>query len=176
MKKILILIAVALPLCCLAQEKVAIDSTKVKWISLEQAEKLCKTNPKKILIDAYTDWCGWCKKMDKETFQHPEIAKYLNQQFYTVKFNAETKDTITFLGSKYINFGSKTHPLAISLLGWRLSYPSIVYMTENFEYLGPMPGYKNALQMEAILHYIAEEKYKTISLEEFEKTYKGKVQ
>ncbi|HEY9123002.1 MAG TPA: hypothetical protein VIO15_01590, partial [Bacteroidales bacterium] len=61
-------------------------------------------------------------------------------------------------------------------LGWRPSYPTIVYMTERFEYLGPIPGYKNAMQMETILHFIAEEKYKFTSLEEFEKNYKGKIQ
>ncbi|MGC8802780.1 MAG: thioredoxin family protein [Bacteroidales bacterium] len=151
---------------------------QVHWYSLEEAERLNKTAPKKILIDVYTDWCGWCKKMDQTTFSHPVIAELLSKYFYTVKFNAETTDTIQFNGAKYINLirGQRsTHPLALSLLNWRPSYPSIVYFTERLEYLGVIPGYKTPEQMEAILNYIALEKYRNISLEEFQKTFKGTI-
>ncbi|HOK98835.1 MAG: DUF255 domain-containing protein [Bacteroidales bacterium] len=151
---------------------------EVHWYSLEEAERLNKTMPKKILIDVYTDWCGWCKKMDQTTFSHPVIAELLNKYFYTVKFNAETTDTIQFNGAKYINLvrnQRSTHPLALSLLNWRPSYPSIVYFTERMEYLGVIPGYKTPEQMEVILNYIAFEKYRTVSLEEFQKTFKGTI-
>jgi len=148
----------------------------IQWYTLEEAEKLNKTAPKKFLIDVYTDWCGWCKKMDQNTFSHPVIVELLNKYFYTVKFNAETTDTIQFNGAKYINLvrGQRsTHPLALSLLNWRPSYPSIVYFTERLEYLGVIPGYKTPEQMEVILNYIALEKYRTLSLEDFQKTFKG---
>lgn len=154
------------------------STPKVKWYTLEQAERLSKTKPKKILIDVYTDWCVWCKRMDAETFNHPEIASYLNEYFYPVKFNAESYDTIVFNGAKYINLNRSTrstHPLAYSLLGWRLSYPSIVYFNEKLEYLGPMPGFKTAEQMEVIINYIAQDKYRSMSMESFEKTFTKKI-
>lgn len=151
---------------------------KLKWYTLEEAEILNKTQPRKFLIDVYTDWCGWCKVMDDSTFSHPVIAKILNQHFYAIKFNAETKDTIQFNGGKYVNLkktGRSTHPLAISMLNWRMSYPTIVYFTEKLEFLGPMPGYKTAPQLEAILQFIAQEKFRSMSLEAFEKTFVGEI-
>jgi thioredoxin-related protein len=157
---------------------VAKQTEKLKWYSIEEAEKLNKVNPKKFLIDVYTDWCGWCKKMDKETFTNPVIAEYLKANFYTIKFNAETSDTIVFNGAKYVNLiktGRSTHPLALSLLGWRMSYPSIVYLTEKLEYLGPMPGYKTPDQLEVIINFIGQDKFRTMSMEDFQKTFVGKV-
>jgi thioredoxin-related protein len=150
----------------------------VHWYSLEEAEKLNKAAPKKIIIDVYTDWCGWCKKMDQSTFTHPVITRLLNQYFYAVKFNAETTDTIQFNGGKYINLvkGQRsTHPLALSLLNWHPSYPSLVYLTERLEYLGAIPGYKTPEQLEVILNYIAQDKYKSTSLEDFQKTFESKI-
>jgi thioredoxin-related protein len=152
--------------------------TSVKWYSLEEADKMNRIKPKKFIIDVYTDWCGWCKKMDNETFSHPVVAKLLNEYYYPVKFNAETSDTIVFNGCKYINLVKgprSTHPLALSLLAWRMSYPSFVYFTEKLEYLGPIAGYKTPQQMEAILTFIAQEKFRSISLEEFEKTFIGQI-
>ena len=70
-------------------------TSAVNWMSWEdaiaalEADKKAGRKGKKIFVDIYTDWCGWCKKMDKETFQVPKIAAYLNQHFYPVKFNAE---------------------------------------------------------------------------------------
>ena len=52
-------------------------------------------------MDVYTDWCGWCKRMDATTFENPAIAKYMSENFYCVKFNAESQKEVTFKGQKY---------------------------------------------------------------------------
>ncbi len=75
----------------------------INWLSLEEASKLYESNPKPMFIDVYTDWCGWCKKMDASTFQDDNIAKYLNANFYPVKLDAETTDSINFMGKTYFN-------------------------------------------------------------------------
>src|SRR5210317_2561338 len=74
------------------------ENNSIHWLSFEQAVELQtqEGNSKKIFIDVYTDWCGWCKKMDKNTFNHPVIAELLNTKFYAVKFDAESKEPVNF--------------------------------------------------------------------------------
>lgn len=150
----------------------------VKWYTLEEALTLNKTRPKKIMIHVFTDWCGWCKKMDRDVFTHPVIARYLNEYYYPVKFNAESTAPVDFNGQKFINENSgprSTHQFAAALLKGQLSYPSIAYFTEKIEYMGAMPGYKTPDQLEVILNFIAQDKFKTTTLEEFQKSFKGQI-
>ena len=82
----------------------------VNWLTFEQASALAKTKPKKMLIDVYTDWCGWCKKMDATTFANPKIAAYVNQYFYAVKFNSfMLLDDMFFMSSCCSNLQIKTN-------------------------------------------------------------------
>ena len=137
---------------------------KVKWYSFEEAVELNKTKPKKILIDVYTDWCGWCKKMDQNTFSHPVIAEYINKNFYAVKFDAESKEAIKFKEITYTNKGTgtrSTHELAVALLNGRMSYPSIAYMDENNQLITAIPGYYDAQKIEPLLNFISKGLYKT---------------
>ena len=80
----------------------------IKWLSLQEADSLYQKNPKPIFIDVYTDWCGWCKRMDATTFQDDNIAQYLNTNFYPVKLDAETNDSIRFQGKMYYNSQKET--------------------------------------------------------------------
>lgn len=155
---------------------------KVKWLTIQEAEKLCKENPKKILIDMYTDWCGWCKVMDKNTFSNPEIAEMITQNYYAVKFNAETKDTIMFNGKQYVNNGvgtRPTHSLAIELMRGQMSYPTILYMDEKLNVITPVPGYQTPEQIQPILLFFGQDVYKQQQFEKFtanfNKTFKDSI-
>jgi thioredoxin-related protein len=154
------------------------EASMVKWYSIEEAEKLNKQQPRKIMIDVYTDWCGWCKKMDKETFNHPVIAEIINEHYYPVKLNAESKEEITFNGStyKFVAQGARGyHELAAGLLNGKMSYPSVAYMNEKMELLGAVPGFYTPDRIEPLLNYIAEEKYISQSLEEYQKSFVSKI-
>lgn len=155
------------------------ENGSVKWYTIDEALKLSKKKPKKIMIDVYTDWCGWCKKMDKETFNNPEIAKYLNENYYPVKFNAESSTPVTYLGKTYINEGNvarSSHQLAVALLNGQMSYPSIVFMDEKQQLITPVPGYRDAKSFEPLLYFIFLDKYKNnVNYDEYQKTFKGKV-
>ena len=173
MKKIIIVLLLLLFI------KVNVKAQTVKWFSFEQAVKLNKQHPKKIFIDIYTDWCGWCKRMDKVTFSNPVIAKYLNKYYYSVKFNAETKDTIHF--SNYIFVNKETsrrsaHQLAIALLKGKMSYPSSVYMDENSNPITAVAGYLSPEKIEPILYFIKNDYYKkNIKFEDFLKDFHSKL-
>ena len=176
MKKVIILSVSALLLISISG--LAQEISNVKWYSIEEAEKLNKQQPRKIMIDVYTDWCGWCKKMDKETFNHPVIADYINENYYPVKLDAESKEEIVFNGTtyKHVAQGARGyHELAAGLLNGKMSYPSVAYMNEKMELLGVIPGYLTAQKIESLLNYIAEDKYTSESLEEYQKNFKSKI-
>lgn len=150
----------------------------VKWHTMEEAEKLARENPRNWLVDVYTDWCGWCKRMDRETFSHPVIAKYINENYYAVKLNAESKESITFNGTtyKYIEQGGRGYQeLAIGLLKGQMSFPSIAYLNEKMELLGAVPGYKTPQAIEPLLNYIVEGKYTSQSLADYQITFESKI-
>ena len=67
-------------------------SQQIKWMSMGEALKAQKINPKKIIMDVYTKWCGPCRLLDKKTFGNPDVSRYISQNFYAVKFNAEGED------------------------------------------------------------------------------------
>ena len=140
----------------------------VEWISIEEAAKRNQKNPRKIFIDVYTDWCGWCKKMDRDTFANPKIAEYLNKHYYAVKLDAEGKAPITLNGTTYtFKPENRSHDLAIQLLQGKMSYPTMVYLDENFNMLSPVPGSLNAEQFDKVIRFYGDNHYKTRSFQDF---------
>ena len=170
MKIIFFILALVISSLCFSQQELP----KIKWYTIKEAQELVKTSPKKILIDMNTSWCGWCKKMDKETFDNPSIASYVNTFFIPVKFDAETHDTIVFNGKTYFNkqTGNRaTHDLAIELLNGKLSYPTIVYLDENLNMLSPVPGYMTPRDIEPLLIFFARNIYKATPYDEFKNNF-----
>ncbi len=142
-----------------------LSAQDVQWMSWDEAAELASSekNPKKIFIDVYTDWCGWCKKMDKDTFQNAEVAAYMTQNFYMVKLDGEGKQPINFKGKtyKYVPSGKRGyHEFAAALLQGRLSYPTVVFLDENFNMLSPVPGYQKPKPFLNIARYFGDNIYK----------------
>jgi thioredoxin-related protein len=173
MKKSIILFALAtISFSLLGQQ------SKVKWYTIQEAENLAKANPRPLVVDTYTDWCGWCKKLDQDTFSNPVIAEILNTKFYPVKFDAEGKDPVTFQGRTFINDvkSGPSHQLAIALLRGDLRYPNLVFFNDKIQLLVNIPGYYDAKQMEVFLSYFADKAYDKMNIQDYEKSFKGKVQ
>ena len=151
----------------------------IKWYTFSEAVELSKKAPRKMFIDVYTDWCGWCKKMDAGTFENAAIVKYLNAHYYPVKMNAEMKDTIIFNNLTFVNPNPtnprSTHQLAASLLSNKLSYPTSVYLDENFGMLQAIGSYLDAKTLEAVLHFYGEDANKTTKWDDYFQNFQGEV-
>jgi thioredoxin-related protein len=175
MKKMVFLALIAgLGICTLAafRSNSAETTTTLKWYTWEEAAALQKTKPKKIFVDVFTDWCGWCKRMDKSTFSDEKVAAYMAANYYPVKLNAEQKADILFNGEtfKYVandNGRGGVHTLAYALLDGKMGYPSMVYLNEKYERIMISPGFKEVDDMLKELKFAAEEKYKETSWEEY---------
>ncbi len=185
-KKSLVLIMLMIfafynPFSVTAQEKPkpAGKETPVKWYSFEDAYKMNKKKPKKMFIDVFTEWCGWCKKMDAETFANPLIAKYMNDHFYCVKFDAERKDTIVIDGQPFVNPNPdskrSTHKLAAELLRGKMSYPSYVFLNEKGQWLTVVAGYQPAKDFEGVIKYFGTDAYLKSTWEEYRATFQGEM-
>ena len=149
----------------------------IKWMTLTEAEKLCAKKKKKIFIDIYTDWCGWCKRLDASTYQDPAVVKYLNDNFYSVKLNAESKDTIAFKGVKYAyDANSRINMVSPQFLGPQPGYPTLTYLDEHLKVLRIAPGYVDVQTMLSQLRYVGENYYLNMSYEKYtnEVASKGK--
>lgn len=107
-----------------------------------------------ILVDVYTDWCGWCKKMDKDTFTDPRVVAHLKKNFYAVKLNAEdTKRRFPFMG--------KTFSEAEMAVAMRVnSYPNFVVIEPGLQNLAQLPGYREPADFLAGLNELIEKAFK----------------
>ncbi len=145
MKKILLIIAAMLLTGSL--------TAQVQWHSIEEAST-AKIGSKIYFVDFYTTWCGYCKKMDRETFKDPTVAKILNKYFFPVKFDAEGNNTFTWFGQTYQPASggrNKAHEFARGVQG----YPTFVLYRADGTPLQSIPGYAPANEFIVILWYFA---------------------
>ena len=153
--------------------------SQVKWMNLEQAIEAQRNQPRKILIDFYIDSCEPCKIMAKNTFNHPIIAKYLNENYYPVKFNAESKENITLFGRTFSNSNLVDHKGKNSLHDFAkfmnvTTIPTTVFLDEQSMPITILQGALTAKEMEPYIPFIAEDQYKKINTREQWENYQKK--
>ncbi len=167
MKKLIVLIAiVGFSLTGIAQAQ------KINWMTVEEAVAAQKIEPRKLIIDMYTTWCGPCKMLDKYTFQNKDVAKYVNENYYAVKFNAEGNDKVAFKGNTFTNPNydasrrgrNSSHELT-RYFGVS-AYPTILFLDEKADLLTPVKGFHKPKQLEIFLKIFASNDYKSVTSKE----------
>jgi|WetSurMetagenome_2_1015567.scaffolds.fasta_scaffold172068_2 thioredoxin-related protein len=145
-------------------------SQGIKWMSWTEAVEANAKVPKKIFVDVYTDWCGWCKRMDQSTFTDTAVVATMNKYFYAVKLNAEQKESIFWrdMEFKWIEGGRNGfNSLALELLDRQMSFPSFVMLDKEFARISISPGYKEPPALLKELKYAYDELYRTMSWDDY---------
>lgn len=159
----------------------------VNWISFNKALELNKENPKPILLDIYTDWCGPCKQMERVVYGNKLIAERINKDYYAVKINGEGKESVTYQGKTftYDTYKDKNgRPLiynqfagaifnAVKKQGGKSVYPTTVFFDDKSQFIQAVPGYLPEPRFEKILGYFGEDAYKNNPWPEYEKEFKS---
>jgi thioredoxin-related protein len=144
----------------------------VPWLSPQQVAQHVAQNPKPLIIDVYTDWCHYCKLMDKTTWSHPQLRAYVAENFYPLKFNAESKEEVAWMGKTYAYKPAyKVHMLAAEWLKGNMVFPSTVIIPADGESI-ILPGMMSPAEMEPVLRYFGEGYYKTTTWQSFKEAYK----
>jgi clan AA aspartic protease (TIGR02281 family) len=152
-----------------------IEKQKIEWLSWEQAVAKMEKEPRKIMVDVYTDWCGWCKRMDATTMEDPKIVKLIGEKYYAVKMDGEGKKDIVFRGRtyKWVAQGRNGyHELPAEMLSGKMSYPTLVFLDEEYGIIQPLPGYQDVPTLEPILAYFGGGHYKNTPWETFQASFK----
>lgn len=154
---------------------------KIHWMSFEEMQEAQKTAPKQVFVDVYTKWCGPCKMLSNTTFKDSAVIAYMNANFYAVKFDAESGDSVVYAGKTYKNPNydpAKTgrngvHELtyAIAPVNGRVAYPTLLFIGSDLKVITGAQGYVKAPQFLLILQFINEKAYlQNISFEDFVKS------
>jgi uncharacterized protein YyaL (SSP411 family) len=123
---------------------------EIKWLDFNTGYKLAVKKKKIIMVDVYTDWCGWCKVMDRETYAKSEIAALVNQHFVPIKFNPETPNVVyTFEGKDYNGKGLKDIISNNQIRG----YPATMFINTKNKKSSLVSGYLNPQEFKVTVEH-----------------------
>ena len=136
------------------------NQPSVEWLDFEKAVTLAQKERKIVVVDFYTDWCGWCKKMDKDTYGNTQVVKYAKEKLVMSKVDAESRETTRFKNQEL------SYRQLAAGFGVR-GYPATIFIDANGEFLTSLSGYLTPDQFLPILEFLAEGHYKTMKYEQF---------
>ncbi|HLF15580.1 MAG TPA: thioredoxin fold domain-containing protein [Bacteroidota bacterium] len=136
----------------------------LEWTNLESAVTTGADQKKAIMVDVYTDWCGWCKKMDKEVFADPAVSEILASRFALAKVNGESKESITYKGQK-------TDGVGIARGFGVRGYPSIIFLDSKGDMLTMIPGFMDAEKFLPVVMFIGNREYEKMEWEAYLASY-----
>jgi len=139
----------------------SIPGSAISWHSFDEAVTIAKRDNKTILLDVYTDWCSWCKKMESEVYSNPLVVNAISASFVAAKLNAESSSPLTFQGK---SLTEESFAAGAGVTG----FPTTIFLDAESTPITLLPGYVPADRFLPILKYIGENHYKSLSFEEYQ--------
>jgi thioredoxin-related protein len=121
----------------------------VAWRGWDPGIAEAQRTKRPVLVDVYTDWCGWCRRMEKDVYARPDVRDYLQRKFVTVKIDAEAGDAARYEGK---SFTSRTLAARFRVTG----YPTTIFLRADGEHLANVPGYVPADRFLLLLRYVGD--------------------
>ena len=147
---------------------------KLDWMEMNELSAQLKTESKPVLIDLYTNWCYWCKVMDKKTYTNAKVIAYISDHFYPVKLNAESKEMVQWKEKEYnYNNAYKINDFALYATSGQLGFPATIIIPNTHSELISIPGFLEPKEIEPILKFFGEGAYKTQNYTTFKSTFKS---
>jgi thioredoxin-related protein len=132
----------------------------ITWRSFDDGVALAGQTNKKLLVDVYTDWCSWCKKMDSEVYTDRNVVKLVHEHFVAVKLNAESDKSVTYHGRSFKE-STLAHELDVT------GYPTTIFLDEHATPITSVPGYSPAAHFANLLGFIGQDYYKSVTYQEY---------
>ncbi|QRR02562.1 thioredoxin family protein [Dyadobacter sandarakinus] len=155
-----------------------VEKEGIQWLTIEEAYAKVQQQPKKVMIDLYTDWCGWCKVMDRETFKNKAVIDYVNKNYYAVKLDAEQKEKIT-LGKQQFEYlsegGRGINQIALALTNNQPSFPTTIFLDDQFQMIQPLAGYLKPKEFHQVITFIGGDFHKKEAFETYKSTTYAKL-
>jgi len=136
------------------------EKERLQWMSFDEGLATAKKSNRKILIDVYTDWCGWCKKMDKDTYTEERVSEYLSKNYVVIKLNAESSNKLSFQGKPYTE---QELSGAFGVTG----YPTTIFLSSAGDPITLVPGYSDAKRFSDIITFIGGDHYLTTKFDDY---------
>jgi len=159
---VVIIIAVASGLLLNSQNSSGASEpgNSLSWKTFDEGIVLAGKTNKKLLVDVYTDWCTWCKKMDSDVYTDKGVIDVLNGSFILMKLNAESDKTVHYQGR---SITETEFARTVGVTG----YPSTLFFDSSGKPITLLPGYVPAPKFVPVLRYIGDDHYQTVSFEDY---------
>ena len=122
---------------------------QVAWRGWDEGLREARQSGRPVLVDVYTDWCGFCRRMDREVYSRADVREYLESRFVPIKLDAESDAAAQYEGRSW-TYRSLAARFRVT------GYPTTVFLKPTGQHVINVPGYIPPERFRLVLRYVGE--------------------